>query len=339
MKARRKSIAIILAILIVIALGTGIWFSRNQPQKYRGPVEKITLAAYAGDIGSLVYIAQKQGYFTENGLEVTIKDYEAGKLAAEALLAGEADISTTADAAFVSKSFANPDLKILATVEIGKDIHGPVARRDRGISYPKDLKGKRIGVTQKTSGAFFLGTFLTHKSLSLQDVKIVDLKPSQLVEAISKGNIDAAFSWEPNIFKMKKRLGANAVTWSGGQSGQDMYFILLSRGKWVKNNPELIKRFLRALVQAEKYIKNNNKETKNFVAEKFNYESDYIDDTWPKHEFVVALPQALLIVIEDQTRWRIENKLTTATEVPNYFDYIYLDALKEVNPEAVTIIR
>jgi NitT/TauT family transport system substrate-binding protein len=47
----------------------------------------------------------------------------------------------------------------------------------------------------------------------------------------------------------------------------------------------------------------------------------------------------MLILFEDQARWRIDNNLTEATEVPNYLDYIYMDALEEVKPEAVMMIR
>jgi NitT/TauT family transport system substrate-binding protein len=46
-----------------------------------------------------------------------------------------------------------------------------------------------------------------------------------------------------------------------------------------------------------------------------------------------------LIAFEDQARWRIDNNLTDATRVPNYLDYIYLDALEKVKPEAIGIIR
>ncbi|GAG37759.1 unnamed protein product, partial [marine sediment metagenome] len=53
----------------------------------------------------------------------------------------------------------------------------------------------------------------------------------------------------------------------------------------------------------------------------------------------VGLPQALLIAMEDQARWRIENGLTDETDVPNFLDFLYFDALEVTAPEAVTIIR
>jgi NitT/TauT family transport system substrate-binding protein len=46
-----------------------------------------------------------------------------------------------------------------------------------------------------------------------------------------------------------------------------------------------------------------------------------------------------LIAFEDQARWRIKNNLTDKKDVPNYLNFIYLDALEGVKPEAVTIIH
>ncbi len=70
-------------ILVVIAISVS--GCQEQPEKYTGPVEKITLAAYAGETAALVYVAEDQGFFEKYGLEVTIKDYESGKAAAGAL--------------------------------------------------------------------------------------------------------------------------------------------------------------------------------------------------------------------------------------------------------------
>jgi len=310
---------------------------QKQPEKYTGPVEKITLAAYAGDTGALVYVAQEQGYFADNDLDVIIKDYEAGKLAADALLAGEADISTSADFVLVSNSFEHDNLRVLGTVALANLVE-LVTRKDTGINQPSDLKGKKVGITKKSAGEFFLGTFLAFKGLSVQDVKIVDLTPSEIVDAVVNGDIDAGFTWEPNIFEVKSRLGANAISWPG-QSGQDFYFILLTKEKFIEENPQLIERFLQALIRAEEFMKENETEAREFTKTRFNYESSYIDYSWQRHDFTVVLPQALIIAMEDQARWRIKNKLTEATEIPNYLGYIYFDALEKVKPEAIGIIR
>ena len=42
--------------------------------------------------------------------------------------------------------------------------------------------------------------------------------------------------------------------------------------------------------------------------------------------------------MEDETRWMMQNSLTTETTVPNYMDHIYQEGLLAVRPDAVQII-
>ncbi len=330
-----KAQKIFIGITIIVVLGSSISGCQEQPGKYTGPVVKITLAAYAGETGALVYVAEDQGFFEENGLEVTIKDYESGKACTDALINGEADIATSADFVFVSNSFDHADLRVFGTVATA-EVKELVTRKDKGITTIDDLIGKKIGVTKGSGGEFALGKFLIFNVLSYEDVELVDLRPSEIVEAISNGDIDAAFTWDPNVYDIKERLGDNAISWPGGQ---DFYFVLLAKEDWIKNNPAAAERFIKSVLEAEDYIKDNSEEAKEFVKNRFDYESDYIDYSWPNQEFGVTLEQAMLITFEDQARWRIKQGLTEATEIPDYLDYIYLDALEEVKPEAVRIIR
>ena len=329
----------ILVVVIVIGLIIGGYYLLNQETskelEYTGSIEKIVLAGYAGEAGTLVYIAKEQGSFEKNGLDVEIKDYQSGKAATDALLTGEADISTSADSVLVSNSFDYEDLIVFGTISTfeNKEL---IARKDKGISQPSDLKNKKIGVTKKSGGEFALGFFLIFNSISQQDIEIVDLKPFEMLEAISNGDVDAVFTWDPNVYNIKQELGNNAISWPG-QS--DFYFVLLTKKDWLENNPAAAERFLKSIIEAEDYIKDNSEAAKEFIKNRFGYESDYIDYSWPKQEFIVTLDQAMLISFEDIARWRIENNLTDKTEIPNYLDYIHVDTLHEIKPEACTIVH
>ena len=326
----------LITIIVGVAVITfGIWFTQKQPEEYAGPVDKITLGGYAGETAALVYIAEERGFFEKNGLEVTIKDYQSGKAATDAIINGEADISTSADSVLVSNSFKHTNLRVFGTVSTfeNKEL---VARKDKGIVTINDLKDKKIGVTKKSGGEFALGVFLSFNSLSQQDVEIVDLKPPEMLEAISNGDVDSVFTWDPNVYNIKQDLGDNLISWPGHS---DFYFVLLAKEDWLENNPEAAKRFLKSVIEAEDYVRDNPEEAKEFVKNRFGYDSEYIDYSWPKQEFAVVLDQAILIVFEDIARWRIKNNLTSATEVPNYLNFIYFDALEAVKPEAITIIR
>ena len=330
-----KAQKIFIGIVIIVVIGISAGGCQKKPEKYTGPVEKITLAAAEYLTGALVYVAEDQGYFEKNGLEVTIKGYGSGKACADALIAGEADISTSADNVFVSYSFEHADFRVLGTIAT-KQVKELVARKDKGITTINDLIGKKIGVTKKSGAEFQLGVFLTFNGISQEDVELVDLKPPEMMGAISNGDVDAVFVWDPYLYNIKKELGENAISWHGGD---DFYFVLLTKEDWLDKNPAAVKRFMKSLLEAEEYIKDNSEESKESIKDRFEYESDYMDYSWPKQEYAIILEQAMLILFEDQARWRIENRLTDKTTVPNYLDFIYIDALLAVKPEAVTIIR
>ncbi len=319
--SKKQLIVIIIGGVALAFIGMGVFYVQEQKKtgKYTGPVDNITLAAAEYLTGVLVYVAEEQGYFEKNGLDVTINGYGSGKTCADALIAGEADISTSAGNVFVSNSFEHIDLRVLGTVAT-KQVKELVARKDKGITTTDDLIGKRIGVTKKSGAEFQLGVFLTLKGLSQQDVELVDLKPSEMHEAISNGDVDAVFVWDPYLYEIKKELGENVVSWHGGE---DFYFLLITKENWIKNNPAAAERFMKSLLEAEDYIKDNPEESKEFAKDRFDYDSDYIDYSWPKQEFAVILTQAMLITFEEQTRWRIEHGLTDATKVPNYLDYTH----------------
>ena len=56
-------------------------------------------------------------------------------------------------------------------------------------------------------------------------------------------------------------------------------------------------------------------------------------------DFRITLDQALLVNFEDQTRWLLKNRFSSGTEMPNYLNYIHIESLKAVKPEAVSIIH
>jgi NitT/TauT family transport system substrate-binding protein len=330
-----KAQKIFIGIAIIVVIGTSLGGCSQETVKLE-KIEKVTIAAYLGEFSSLVFIAENQGYFADNSLDVIIKEYETGLGPIQAVLAGDADFATAAEFVLVSNSFNREDLKAISTIDLGNAIE-LVARKDRGINNPTDLKGKKIAIPQKTQAEFFLGSFLIFNGLSIGDVKVFNMSPSELVEAISDGTVDAVMIWEPNIHKIKNRLGGNAITFLG-QSGQDFFFLIVGDGVKIKDNPSVVKRLLSALLKAETFVNSNPIETQNIISQRANMEMDYLENVWQKNKFVLSLPPALIIAMEDEARWAIKNNLTNATEVPNYLDYIYFDALKGVKPEAIGII-
>jgi NitT/TauT family transport system substrate-binding protein len=297
----------------------------------------ITVAAYAGDTGALIYLAAELGLYEENGLDVRITDYEAGKLAADALLDGKADVCTAADFVFVKDSLSHHSLRILTTVAAA-EVNFLAARADLGVDSPQDLRGREIGVTLGSAGEFFLENFLLLNDLKPQAVHMIDQTPSQIVQSVIKGQIAAGFTWQPNVFRMEQALGEKLKTWTG-QSGQDMYFLLLSTSNWLQKYPQAAERLVRALQQTAEQIRENPDVVPTLLRERFHYDPGYIQTSLAANTYGLELSKALLFALEDQARWILRANQSLEQDMPNYLDMIYFQAMDVVSPKNVSIIH
>ena len=87
-----------------------------QTEEHTTPFDELTLALYRGDVSALVYIAQNEDYFLDNGLDVDFVEFPSGKQAIDYMLTGEADIAIAGEFVFITNLPDNPDLRILPTL-------------------------------------------------------------------------------------------------------------------------------------------------------------------------------------------------------------------------------
>jgi NitT/TauT family transport system substrate-binding protein len=329
----KRILLITLAILVVLLSGV----SSSCQRGYSGPVESISIGFLPGQTAAEAYVAQDSGFFTGNGLNVTIKDYDSGIAAVDGMLRGEIDLAGGAEIILVRGAF---DQRAISAIAVANKLESfyLVGRRDRGIENIADLDGKRVGVDLSTITEFYLGRFLELHGLSLGKVTLIDMVPSQAVDAIAKGTVDAAAAVQPYIDTISNQQGTNTISWNI-QSSQATFGMFVGKNDWINERPDLVKRFLKALEQANDYILNHPDETKTILKNRFAYTDEYLALVWHENNFSLSLDQSLIIAMEDEARWMIANNLTAEKQVPNFLNYIYEDALKQIKPEAVNIIR
>ena len=73
------------------------------------------------------------------------------------------------------------------------------------------------------------------------------------------------------------------------------------------------------------------------MQKRLNFSDTYMATVWPDHEFTLSLDQSLLIAMNDEGRWMINNNLTRERTLPDFSDFIYTKGLEEIEPEAVNI--
>lgn len=330
---------IIAGVATAAVLSAAVYIWSGTARTPSGAVEPLTLAVDNRYVGSsLALIAQAKGYFTDAGLKVTLKPAPTGKAALESTLKGEADLATVAEIPVMFAAIDGRAASIIATIFRSEKDHGIVARKDRGIAKPASLKGKRIGVTLGTSAHFALDSLLVQQKLSINDTELRDLKPEELITALSRGDIDAAATWLPHLETLQTRLGDNGITFYA-EGIYEITFNIAGTRDYIAGHPQTIKKFLRALVRAEQFCKEESEAARKLVAENSQMTTARLLALWPDYRFTVALDQSLLLTLEDEARWAIKSRLTKRTQMPNYLEHVYLDGLAAVKPGAVTIIH
>lgn len=341
----KKVLIITLIVVAIVAVFVGGYFfwqkqNKEEQEKYTGPVEKITIGfpLIGAELNALIFVAEEKGYFREQGLEVSIKHEPSVNEGQKDLIDGGIDLASATDYTIAANVSSTQNIRIITAIDNGQYL-GITARKDKGITNPSDLKGKRIGIMPKTISEFYLYQFLADKGISDNDVQIVGFTPDKIVPALLNDEIDAISAGLSLAYQANKSLGADTILWFLPVE-KDSFWLLTAKKDWITMHPDLIKRFIKSLVASENFVKNNEQEAMVIVAKNINNpDKDYFDFVWSKHNFTVSLNQSLLLALEGETRWAIKNNLTDKTKVPNYLYYIYSDALETVKPEAVTIIH
>jgi NitT/TauT family transport system substrate-binding protein len=303
-----------------------------------GPMESIRLGTVLLEPSVPIFVAQERNFFSVNNLDVAIKYYDVGLNAAKGVLNGEVDLSTpVAEYVLVGRIFEKKELKAVASID-KVDYAFVAGRKDRGINAISDLKGKKIGVVRGTILDFQLGRFLDLHGLSIRNVELVNGTLKQSADAIARGDIDAVMSIPPFIGDVQAQLGDNAVLWPA-QNSQPFHSLVLGLNEWIAQHPVAVERFLKAMRQAEDYIAQNPDQAKAILKKRLNFTDDEVDRVWSQNQFALSLDQSLIAAMEDEARWMIKNGLTTEKDIPDFLNYLYLDGLEAVKPEAVSIIH
>jgi NitT/TauT family transport system substrate-binding protein len=305
---------------------------------YTGKMETLTIATVPTEVNALFYIAETQSFFASNGLQVTLKeDYDSGATATAGMLNGEADIASATEFLMARQILNKKDIINFGTVARYENTF-IIWPTDSGIKTIGDLKGKRIGITLQTISEFYLGRTLELNGMNIQQVTLVDVKAAEAEKALVNDEVDAVVAWEPWVSQINHSMGKEVNTMAL-QSGQYAYWNLVGTSDWTKKHPDTIVWLMKSLTQAEDYLASHQDEVKAMLGKRMNLDAAYMEVVWPRYQLSLSLDQSLIVAMEDEARWLIENNLTTEKKVPNFRDYIFVDGLETTRPNAVNIIR
>ena len=282
-------------------------------------------------------IALEQGYFAEEGLAVTLKDLD-GKLAFDGMLKGECNFAVSRAPPIVLADPKITPFAILATLLSDDDSTRIVARRDRGVATPQDLKGKRIGVKKGVIGHLFLDLFMMKYGLAQNEVHQVFMDSDKLQPALANGEIDGFSMTNKTVNATARTLGDKGVVFA--EPGLNTIHAILTTRLDIPLNQQAASRALKALVRAEQYAKREPAAAKGLVAKAAALPAQELEEIWSRSTIEVVLAASLFVHLEDQYRWQMERGGSSGpATMPNYLDLVFPEYLRAVKSDAVSVTK
>jgi len=218
----------------------------------------VNMAIPARSFQMVIYpLAQQKGYMKEEGLDQRMI-FIAATTSIQALLGGDAQFTGAGSSALVSVARGNTPLKvILATND--RVLQWFVTRPE--ITNPKDLKGKKIATTGQGAIATFMAKqVLTKHGLDgNKDVTYLDVGQGNQLTALLGGGFDAAIlSVEQRYMALDK--GMREMFFMGNEV-KNSWGTLATTDKLIKENPKMVRGFVRATIKALRYIRQDKEGT------------------------------------------------------------------------------
>lgn len=333
-KTEKISFVIISLILIVAA---SLFYYFKAPST---PIEKVRLGIAKESLAALAIIADNQGYFLEQGVDVTVTQYKGGKQAlTNGLISGKVDMATTADVPIAVNSFQHQNFKIVSTIGSSDNEPRIIARKDSQISQPQDLLNKKVTTKKGSAVHFFLNVLLSHNGLSEEKINLSFVKSgSEMVDLLVKGKIDAFSHREPFISQAKNLLTDNYVIIEKPGAYTKTYNLVVTN-KFLETKTATVEKVLTALLMAEKFSEQAPRKAIKLVSQFIGSSEEAVAVIWKDIDLHISLEQSLVSTLAAEAWWAIDSKLVNEVDIPDYLNILALNPLMNVKPEAIDILN
>lgn len=215
-------------------------------------------------------IAITKKYFEEEmNTKVNIIEFQAGDIR-NALVSKDIDFALLGSASATLGIANDIDVEVIWIHEVLGDAERLVAKNGTGINSVQDLKGKKVAVPFATTAHYSLLKALELNGVSEKDITIFDMQMPDIYAAWQRGDIDAAYGWEPILSDILKD-GTTIITSKDlADSGITTSNVEVVRRDFAQKYPEIVTSYIKAVDKAVKLYNDNQDEAVKVIAESLN---------------------------------------------------------------------
>lgn len=243
----KRQLQLIAAAAVVATLGT-VAAAQAQDDDVRLRLNWM----YYGSHAPFVY-GKDMGYFADDGINLDIRSGNGSSSAHRLVANGDSDFSYGSCAAMLNLAAQGADLISVGVID-ATGTEAVIVRPDAGVEKIEDLKGKTILTTANAGVNTFFPLVLKAAGLSESDVNVTNVPEGALVSSYLQGSGDAVGmlgGLDDKPAEIKANGGDDPVTFPYSDYGVDQVGYCIATTKdMVANNPDLVKRFVDAVVKS-----------------------------------------------------------------------------------------
>ena len=282
-------------LLIAATLLLFVYISSN-PYGHKQETIRIGINQWPGY--EYLFIAKKQGFFKQAGLDVELVELSSLTEVRRAFERGKVD------------GMASTLIEVLEAFKYSGKIAQPVLIIDYSngadeilgstkITTIKELKGKKIGVE---SGS--LSTYLVSRALEMNDIKssevlIMPMELHDMPIALKTGEVDAITSYPPASVAIKKQMKVN-VLFDSSTLPNEILDVVTINNEILAKNPELQNKLLQTWKLILEYSDNYSEEAYSILTERLMISVN---------EFKQAMGHIILVGHHEQSQYFKEDLL------------------------------
>jgi NitT/TauT family transport system substrate-binding protein len=239
------------------------------------------------------YIAQDQGFFADNGLEVELVDFEADADMLAALAAGQVDALNVASHGALLMIESGVDAQIVLLEDASTSADAIIT--GGGIADVKELAGQQVAYEEGTTSDLLLNYALSQAGMTIADVEKVPMGAAEAGAALIAGRVPAAVTYEPYITEAKTQNPDVEVIYEASAKEGLISDVLMVGGDFAKDNPAAVTALIESWGQAVDFYNANTDEGRAIIAAGVGEEPDALATAFDGVQFFdLAQNQELL---------------------------------------------
>src|SRR5438270_1470410 len=267
MNARKRQLWMVAGIILVLIL-SACGSSTSGGSGSSSGSGKTALKIMVGGLSKQIYLpnelTQRLGYFSAQGLDVTLIDEASGQSSENEVLAGQVEAGSGSYNHTIELQAAGKNMEAVVLLNVAPGEAEIVSVKAASqIHSVSDLKGKNLGVTELGSGTQTLTTALLHNAgITTDQVHFVPVGAGDtFIAALQQGKIDAGMTTEPTISRIvSSGVGKVLVDLRSPQSTQAAlggpypFICLFMNNSYVSSHKDVVQKVVNAYVKTLKWM-------------------------------------------------------------------------------------